>query len=261
MPYLNGPGGRLFYTDEGSGPTIVLVHGWACDSTDWTWMLAELEGKGRLVAYDRRGHGRSEVAEDCTLARQVEDLVHLIAQLGLDRPVVVGHSAGGVVASALAVERPDLVRGIAVLDPPYAADEAGQAGADAAGARLATGEWREVALSFFERCYGPGTPRWFPTLVRRRLEALAPSVALGDFHAVWSHPEGIARSPTSEAYLSRRACPVLAIHSTRQLAELERSSFADERSRAIDWPGSGHWINVERAAECAALVTEWGAAL
>lgn len=260
MPYLSANGVRLYFTDEGAGQPLVFIHGWTCDSTDWTWMHRHLEGRFRLVAYDRRGHGRSSEAAEYSMVRQLEDLDVLVEALGLDAPILVGHSAGGVIASALAIERPGLARAIFVLDPPYAADEAGQAGADGLAPQLTSEDGREVVMGFFELMFAAGTPSWLPTLVRRRVAALAPEVIHGDFQAVWSHPGHIARRPRADAYLRRRSCPVLAIHAMREMAGYERSVFADDRSRAIDWPGSGHWINVERAAECAALLEEWAAA-
>jgi hypothetical protein len=52
---------RLFTTEAGTGKNVVLLHGWTCDSHDWSWQLPLFESEYRVVAADQRGHGRSEV--------------------------------------------------------------------------------------------------------------------------------------------------------------------------------------------------------
>src|SRR6185436_9310994 len=103
---------RLFYTDQGEGPPLVLVHGYTCDSFDWTWSLPTLLEHFRVIAFDRRGEGRSGPAADLSMDRQVRDVEFVIDRLGCEAPIVVGHSLGGAIASSLAVERAGLARGI-----------------------------------------------------------------------------------------------------------------------------------------------------
>src|SRR5437879_3497178 len=110
---------RVFYTDEGGGdPPMLFVHGYTCDSHDWSWQLAHFAADHRVIAVDLRGHGRSSVPEsgyDCrTFA---EDLAALLRTLGCAPVVAVGHSMGGLVVSALAVEHPDLVQAVVAVDP------------------------------------------------------------------------------------------------------------------------------------------------
>jgi pimeloyl-ACP methyl ester carboxylesterase len=52
---------ELFFTDVGAGENVLLLHGWTCDSHDWSWQLPVLESRYRVVAVDLRGHGSSEV--------------------------------------------------------------------------------------------------------------------------------------------------------------------------------------------------------
>jgi pimeloyl-ACP methyl ester carboxylesterase len=55
------PMAKLFMTEVGMGRSVMLLHGWTCDSHDWSWQLPLFERKYRVVAADPRGHGRSEV--------------------------------------------------------------------------------------------------------------------------------------------------------------------------------------------------------
>ena len=52
---------KLFATEAGTGKNVMLLHGWTCDSHDWSWQLPLFESKYRVVDADLRGHGRSEV--------------------------------------------------------------------------------------------------------------------------------------------------------------------------------------------------------
>ncbi len=258
MPYLELPDTTLYYTDQGEGPPLVLVHGYTCDSVDWTWSLPKLLEHFRVIAFDRRGEGRSAAAADLSMDRQVGDVEAVIDRLGCEAPIVVGHSLGGAIVSCLAVERPGLARGIVVLDPPYAAEpefaeiaEGIKEALRGAGCHQAIKElWRQV-------CYTDATPEWFKVLVERRIDMLSQESLYGGFVALWDYPGGIAFRPRADDYLARRNCPVLAIHTIRRMAEFERASFSDPRSQAVDWEGTGHWPQVERPHDVAEAVIGW----
>src|SRR5215470_6266999 len=110
---------RLFYTDEGSGdPALVFVHGFACDSHDWSWQLPHFREKHRVVAVDLRGHGRSSAPDQGYGAVDLAgDVAALLRQLSFGPVVAVGHSLGASVVSGLAVEHADLVSGLVCVDP------------------------------------------------------------------------------------------------------------------------------------------------
>jgi pimeloyl-ACP methyl ester carboxylesterase len=258
MPYLTADDGvRLFYTDEGSGPPMVLVHAFTGDSSDWSWVIPELRENFRVIAYDRRGEGRSDEGSSYTLGRQVADLVAVINELECEAPVVIGHSIGTAIASSLSVEHPGMARAIVVVDPPYAASEAYAAAADAMKDRLAGPGYREALKEFWNAlCYTPASPPWLRTMVTRRIDALSQEALLGTYLGLWDDPSGIARQPQSDEYLRRRSEPVLALYSS-QTADHERSLFTDSESHAIEWPGSGHWMQVERPQEFVTVVTRW----
>jgi non-heme chloroperoxidase len=87
---------RIAYSDWGSGPAVVFIHAWALPSQMWDYQIAALSHQGlRCVAYDRRGHGRSDrpgSGYDCdTLA---DDLSALLTQLDLNEVTLVSHSFG-----------------------------------------------------------------------------------------------------------------------------------------------------------------------
>lgn len=262
MAFLDVGGCRLFHTDEGAGEPLVLVHGWTCDSQDWSWMVPILRERYRVITYDWRGHGRSAESDDYSLPRLVADLGELLERLGAAPATVMGHSMGSAIVSGLAVQRPELVRAVVVVDPPYGAEPQVAAHADVLKGELAGPGCHAAAVGFFDAVgYSPATPPFLRTMVAHRVLATAPAAIAGCFAAGWDDESGIFRRPAADGYLARRACPVLAVHAAPGKADWERTTFRDPRSVALDWRGSGHWIHVERPAELAETVTRWLAGL
>ena len=118
-------GARLHVTTHGrddADVTLLLAHCWTADEQDWhyqvTHLLATYGADLRLVTWDARGHGRSDVAveADCTVSRLARDLGQVIDSFAADGPIVLaGHSIGGMTIMALPEERPDLVDRVAGL--------------------------------------------------------------------------------------------------------------------------------------------------
>lgn len=97
MPTFQATDGtRLFYTDVGAGPTVLLVHAWSLAGDMWEYQVSDLVAAGhRCVAMDRRGHGRSDVpATGYDLDTLAGDLADLIAHLDLSEVTLVAHSMG-----------------------------------------------------------------------------------------------------------------------------------------------------------------------
>src|SRR5213595_3059461 len=90
-------GTEIFYKDWGSGQPIVFSHGWPLSGDDWDSQMLFFLGKGyRVIAHDRRGHGRStQVADGHDMDHYADDLAALTAHLGLKDAIHVGHSTGG----------------------------------------------------------------------------------------------------------------------------------------------------------------------
>jgi len=108
-----------YYRTGGDKPPIVFNHGAMDDGRCWTRVVRELEGAYDCVMVDARGHGRSDSGNgDYGSAARAADLAGVIEALGLDRPIVGGHSMGADTAIHLAATRPELVRGVFLEDPP-----------------------------------------------------------------------------------------------------------------------------------------------
>ncbi|KUH82863.1 MULTISPECIES: alpha/beta hydrolase [unclassified Mycobacterium] len=98
MPTITTSDGvDIFFKDWGSGQPIVFSHGWPLSADDWdTQMLFFLQHGYRVVAHDRRGHGRSsQVADGHDMDHYVDDLAAVVEHLDLRDAIHVGHSTGG----------------------------------------------------------------------------------------------------------------------------------------------------------------------
>jgi len=98
MPTVTTKDGvEIFYKDWGKGQPIVFSHGWPLSSDDWdAQMLFFLNHGYRVIAHDRRGHGRStQVGDGHDLDHYADDLAAVTAHLGLTNAIHVGHSTGG----------------------------------------------------------------------------------------------------------------------------------------------------------------------
>jgi non-heme chloroperoxidase len=90
-------GVTIYYKDWGSGQPIVFSHGWPLSADDWDAQLMFFLNHGfRVIAHDRRGHGRStQIADGHDMDHYADDLAALTAHLNLKNAIHVGHSTGG----------------------------------------------------------------------------------------------------------------------------------------------------------------------
>jgi pimeloyl-ACP methyl ester carboxylesterase len=120
-------GERMHYVDTGGeGPAVVMIHGLVGNLLHFDYALAgRLAAEFRLILVDRPGSGYSTRAAgaDASLTAQAAAIAKLIGALGLTRPLVVGHSLGGAVSLALALDHPDCVGGLALIAPLTHAQE------------------------------------------------------------------------------------------------------------------------------------------
>lgn len=125
---LGAPSGDVLYVQmfgpEGARP-IILTHGWGLDASMWRYATRDLAGRHQLVLWDLPGLGRSRAASHApiTLERYAADLAFLIEQTGPKKPVLVGHSIGGMIIQTLLRDRPDLqdrIAGVVLANTTYA---------------------------------------------------------------------------------------------------------------------------------------------
>lgn len=126
--FLTVNGARVHFVTKGSGPDIVLIHGASGNLRDFTFSLVDkLAGRYRVTAFDRPGLGYTDRINPngTTIIQQANLLADASAQLGLQKPMVLGQSYGGAVALAWAVERPEALSAlvlVAAASNPWTSD-------------------------------------------------------------------------------------------------------------------------------------------
>jgi pimeloyl-ACP methyl ester carboxylesterase len=115
-------GFQLTYDRTGSGPAVLLLHGWPGDRTDYREVVPLVSAAADVVVPDLRGFGdsdkhRADPAAQYNAAGQARSVVGLIEELGLGQAVIAGYDIGSRIAQAIARDRPDLVRALVIAPP------------------------------------------------------------------------------------------------------------------------------------------------
>jgi pimeloyl-ACP methyl ester carboxylesterase len=111
--------GGLGYSTAGAGePALLFLHGWCGDRSFFAPQFEYFSQSHRVVSVDLPGHGESAVPDVYSIEAFAGDVAALATDLQLGRSVVFGHSIGAMVALALSQSEPELVRAVALVDPP-----------------------------------------------------------------------------------------------------------------------------------------------
>ena len=120
---IQANGITLRITEQGTGPLVLLCHGWPELSFSWRHQIPALAAAGyHAVAPDMRGYGGSSVPSETAayaITDLVGDMVALVAALGESRACIVGHDWGATVAWSAALMRPDLFAAVGALSVPH----------------------------------------------------------------------------------------------------------------------------------------------
>lgn len=110
-------GAEVYYEIHGDGEPLLLIHGLGSCAADWAPQIASFRTSYRVIAFDQRGHGRSSRPRGAySIPRFAQDTVALLKQLGIGPVHIVGLSLGGMVAFQLAVDAPELVKSMTIVN-------------------------------------------------------------------------------------------------------------------------------------------------
>lgn len=241
--FIDRDGTKLSYIDNGGdGTCFVLVHGWCCDHSFFAPQAEHLAKAGhRVVSLDLRGHGTSDAPDVAyTISLFADDVAWCVERLALDKPVIIGHSMGGIVAFDLAARYPDLPDAIVMLDSSVTRSQA---------ARTATG-------GFCEKLAGPdrinvmrdyvSTTLFIPTDDSARKELLLKRMSSTSAHVVVSAMEGLRDyDPSYAAGLIKAAS--LYIAADEPVARSDLGALRDLIPQLLfgQTVGSGHFCQLE----------------
>jgi pimeloyl-ACP methyl ester carboxylesterase len=118
--WIERQGVRLFATEDGAGPVIVMLHGGLANHLAVRSLIAPLVGRYRVIAPDVRGNGKSWYGGPLSFDQLADDIGHLLDHLGVHRAVIGGVSSGSGIALRFAVRHPARTMGLVVVKPVYA---------------------------------------------------------------------------------------------------------------------------------------------
>ena len=262
-------GADIFVRSGGSGPVVVLVHGYAENSDSWEPLAADLMKDHTVVVPDLRGIGRSSKPEGgYDKKTQAKDLRAVVTGLGYDRTFVVAHDIGNMVVYAYAALYPDKVERLVVMDAPIPGIE----------------PWSEILQNpgvWHFNFHGPDAERLVAGRERIYLDRiwndftgdpLQPDEATRNFFtATYAQPGGMRAGFAQFAAFAQDAkdnkvfeqkklpMPVLAVGGEKSFGPIQavimRHVATNVQEAVI--AGSGHWLMEERPAETVALIRKF----
>ncbi len=116
MATIQTRAGRVAYHESGSGPTVLLLHATLHDRRDYDPIVDALARRYRTIAVDWPGHGDSDPVDAASAPLFADVLEDVVDGLGLSRAVVIGNSVGGFAAARLAINRPEVVAGLVLVN-------------------------------------------------------------------------------------------------------------------------------------------------
>ena len=231
-------GVALEVTDTGSGPALLLVHGFGGAKEDFADHIDALAARHRVVTLDLRGHGESDGPSDIaaySLDRMAADVLGVADALGIDTFRLLGHSMGGMVARRVVLAHPARVAALVLMDTSPGAIAHIDPDAMEAAATVMLDEGKEVLKPLLDAAATLETPAYerlvaqrpgFEEFEDRKWEALAP--------AMWATmAREMARQPDQLARLAGVRCPTLVI-----VGEQDEPFVEGSRQMAATIPGA-----------------------
>ena len=252
MKHLTRAGERLAYEDVGEGEqALVFVHGMVCDHRYFEPQVDHFSRTHRVVAVDLRGHGESEgSAERSHPDDYADDIACLITELGLVKPVVIGHSMGGLVALRLAHLRPDVVGAIVALDSAWLVPEAVSVSGAAVLEKLRGPNCREVFRQIVENGF------FLPTDDPERKAWITNDMCSASPDLIAAQWEHAGQNTDTETPLASLAVPALYIAAAFPFGDVERIRQAPGVTVG-QTIGTGHFMQLEAPDQVNAMIERY----
>jgi pimeloyl-ACP methyl ester carboxylesterase len=128
MSYLDRDGVRIYYEQRGGGPSVLLSHGYSASARMWQGQMDALADSYHLIAWDMRGHDRSDSPDDPALYSHeatIHDMAAVLDACGVGRAIIAGLSLGGFMSLAFRLAHPTRTEALMLFDtgPGYRKDE------------------------------------------------------------------------------------------------------------------------------------------
>ena len=242
---------KIHSSSVGSGPTIVFVHGWTCDSSSWTGQVPAFAKDHRVITLDLPGHGQSALPQDGKLsmdlfARAVEAVR---AEAAADRIVLVGHSMGAPVIRQYAHLYPQHVAGLVAVDGPLDIRVFPAELPPGFAASFTGPEGRAAREGMIRSMFIAETPAALQEKILAMMLAAPEATAVGAMNATFDPVNrwtDVIRSPALTVYAGTANVPDPA--ATRELYP---------NHQAMQLAGTGHFLMMEKPDEFNRVLAEF----
>jgi pimeloyl-ACP methyl ester carboxylesterase len=248
---------EMYYEDSGKGTPLVLIHGIGGDSTEWSEVTPQMSKEVRCIAVDLRGHGKSEKPDmPYTQDMFADDVAALLDNLKIGKAYICGISMGGFVAEKMALNHPEKVDGLILIDTtsrmPAKTIQVGGAWAKAFAERGLQGYIDAEIKDIFH-----------PIFARRHKDAIkrfADSMKTRDFKTSTRVQQGYMKSPpVLDKDIKKINVPTLIIHGREDevvpFEEAELIHKEIQNSQIAILPFAGHGALMERPDYFIDLIT------
>ncbi|HXJ48278.1 MAG TPA: alpha/beta hydrolase [Candidatus Acidoferrum sp.] len=226
----------IAYESGGAGtPPLLFIHGIFADRSYFARQQTHFSGRRNVVALDLRGHGESSACAGVTVEDFAADVIAVADEAGLASVILCGHSMGGAVALKVAAARPELVRGIAMLDGAVLFPEpVRQAGLTTIVPALASERWMDALRGYFSnRILDPQDPPELTARVMADMSRARPEFARTFFSSLFASDYA--------GELKNAKCPLLYIHA-KAPSDLQRLRELRPDALVGQVVGSGHYL-------------------
>lgn len=261
-------GPRVYIKRAGTGePTIVFVHGFTCDSTDWDPLVERLAPHNSLVCCDLPAHGRTPgSAADCTIEAYGGAVTQMMHDLDLPPVVLIGHSLGCRVVLQAYVEAPERVIGIVLLDGSRTGSNDPHAPGSGIVRQITDEGYEHFLTAFFDDMFTASSDMDMRTATMARA-TLLPAEAGTALRANLAEWDALKMDRALESV----QVPLMAVQSTMLNLSGARTSLSlgipvpwlDLVRAHIPWarveivPGVGHFLQIEAADEVGSLIANF----
>ena len=242
---------EIAYEDVGSGPSVVLLHGYPFNRSMWREQVEELRKTHRVIVPDLRGHGETAVTPGpATMESMALDVAVLLETLNISRATIGGLSMGGYVALAFYRLFPLRVRSLVLADTrPQADTEEAKENREKQAEKALNEGMEGIADALLPKLLAPETVTEQPAIVRRIREMIVGTEPEGAAAAL----RGMAVRKDHTSFLSRIIAPTLIVVGNKDAltpvadSELMHREIGGSRLRIME--GAGHVSNLEQPEE------------
>ena len=245
---LNYKNSSIHYTIEGKGDSIVLLHGFLESVEMWQDLIAVLSTTNKVVCVDLLGHGKTDcIGYVHTMDAMAAAVLVVLEYLNIESADIIGHSMGGYVALALAEQRPELFKGLCLMNSTYDADDASRKQIRTRASEMAQHNFEALVQMSFANLFTPESKIIHKTAYEKALQ-LALKTPLQGYIAA---QEGMKLRPNRFAILKNLKCNKIIIAGKKDSLVSTDQIINNIKGTDIDFVefSEGHMSHIENKSD------------